>query len=57
MVGYGCVDGGTPLHYAAWKGRWEPYARLKAPHPLLHARPNPATPHQTAPRLPPHPAP
>ena len=23
------VDGGTPLHYAAWEGRSEPYARLK----------------------------
>ena len=23
------VDGGTPLHYAAWAGRSEPYARLK----------------------------
>ena len=23
------VDGGTPLHYAAWEGRSEPYAILK----------------------------
>jgi len=41
--------GSQPLHGAL--------RRPEGPHPLLHARRCPPTPPQTAPRLPPHPAP